>query len=515
MSRSYDPARGWLTNANANSGYGLNLTYAYNAIGQATGVTDSVNGGQSVTTYSYDNLNRLSGAIANNWTMAWTYDAFGNRLTQTGTAATGQPPVPNVSLTYNASTNQIATWGYSFDANGNMTQMPGPSSSIDYMSYDTFDRLSGLQNSNNQSGSSYSYDAFGRRIARLLPSGSVKVYFYSMRGQLLGEYDFTPSGTTGIYPVSLSMPNVYFAGQRVNQWTDRTGSKRKDNTNTNSHYYPYGEEITGTANDTFKFAQTYRDSDSGLDYAEQRYYTSGIGRFLTVDPHETSPHTDNPQSWNRYSYGWNDPVNQTDPSGMDPEGSPGTTCYIGGTWWPSGYCDFALIDAALYANLPASSAPQTLVVKGLTKKGQKYDRVKQTFSEIQDSIDPDCLSFLQSGGGNLNGYVSDLLSNDLLAVGNFTSNLAAFTGTGGTNLAPGDAAIVVNGVGAFFSSAFTVGPGKIQGGTDQADVFILLHELGHALDAAGFKSDFNNSAAGKSNDALIQANCQKTLDKFK
>src|SRR5579859_7491090 len=32
----------------------------------------------------------------------------------------------------------------------------------------------------------------------------------------------------------------------------------------------YGEEITGTANDTFKFAQTYTDSDSGLDYAVNR-----------------------------------------------------------------------------------------------------------------------------------------------------------------------------------------------------------------------------------------------------
>ena len=38
----------------------------------------------------------------------------------------------------------------------------------------------------------------------------------------------------------------------------------------------------------FKFAQTYRDSDSGLDYAQNRYYASGIGRFLTTDPLDKS-----------------------------------------------------------------------------------------------------------------------------------------------------------------------------------------------------------------------------------
>jgi RHS repeat-associated protein len=317
MSRSYDPARGWLNSLSANSGYGLNMSYTYNANGQATVLTDWVNGGQSVTSYSYDNLNRLSGVIANNWTMAWSYDAFGNRLTQTGTPSTGANAVPTSSLTYNPNTNQIWQGNYSYDANGNMTQMPGPSSTVDSMEYDVFDRLSVLENSNNQTGSSYSYDAFGRRIAKLLPSGGVKVYFYSMRGQSLGEYDFTPSGTTGIYPVSLSLPNVYFAGQRVNQWTDRTGSKRKDNTNTNSHYYPYGEEITSTNNDTYKFARTYRDSDSGLDYAKARYYASSIGRFLSVDRLHVNPRPHVPQGWNRYAYANGDPVNRFDPRGKD------------------------------------------------------------------------------------------------------------------------------------------------------------------------------------------------------
>ena len=77
----------------------------------------------------------------------------------------------------------------------------------------------------------------------------------------------------------------------------------------------YGEEITSTNNDTYKFAQTYRDSDTGLDYAKARFYASGVGRFLTVDPYAPSGRQTNPQSWNRYAYVSGDPVNRIDPSG--------------------------------------------------------------------------------------------------------------------------------------------------------------------------------------------------------
>src|SRR5204862_3146 len=111
----------------------------------------------------------------------------------------------------------------------------------------------------------------------------------------------------------------YFNGQRVGQWTDRIGSKRQEG-GTTSHYYPYGEEVVPTSNDEYKFAQTLRDSDSGLDYAMTRYYANTLGRFLTADPKASSAQPGGPQSWNRYSYTKGDPVNQSDPYGLDPEG---------------------------------------------------------------------------------------------------------------------------------------------------------------------------------------------------
>ena len=64
-----------------------------------------------------------------------------------------------------------------------------------------------------------------------------------------------------------------------------------------------------------------RDSYTGLDYADQRFYASTYGRFLTPDPTRgrargvNEPQT--PSSWNRYAYVLGDPVNHYDPTGRE------------------------------------------------------------------------------------------------------------------------------------------------------------------------------------------------------
>jgi hypothetical protein len=47
-----------------------------------------------------------------------------------------------------------------------------------------------------------------------------------------------------------------------------------------------------------------------------RYYSSGSGRFVSVDPSTSSIKLKSPQSWNRYAYIAGDPVNGNDPSGL-------------------------------------------------------------------------------------------------------------------------------------------------------------------------------------------------------
>ena len=59
-----------------------------------------------------------------------------------------------------------------------------------------------------------------------------------------------------------------------------------------------------------------RDSFTGLDYADQRFYASTYGRFNTADPYRASAGADDPGSWNRYAYVQGDPVNYLDPHGL-------------------------------------------------------------------------------------------------------------------------------------------------------------------------------------------------------
>ncbi|HSE29955.1 MAG TPA: RHS repeat-associated core domain-containing protein [Pyrinomonadaceae bacterium] len=61
--------------------------------------------------------------------------------------------------------------------------------------------------------------------------------------------------------------------------------------------------------------QKERDVETGLDYFLARYYSSTQGRFTSVDPMLSSAKTYRPESWNRYSYCYNNPLKYLDPDG--------------------------------------------------------------------------------------------------------------------------------------------------------------------------------------------------------
>jgi RHS repeat-associated protein len=78
-----------------------------------------------------------------------------------------------------------------------------------------------------------------------------------------------------------------------------------------------GYEASGTpSNLREKFATYERDDETGLDFAQARYYQSKLGRFTSVDPLMASAAPIEPQSWNRYGYVGNRPLVVTDPTGM-------------------------------------------------------------------------------------------------------------------------------------------------------------------------------------------------------
>jgi len=61
-----------------------------------------------------------------------------------------------------------------------------------------------------------------------------------------------------------------------------------------------------------------RDSESGNDYFEARYYASSMGRWLSPDPGGMAVvDLEFPQTLNRYAYVNNNPLSFTDPFGLD------------------------------------------------------------------------------------------------------------------------------------------------------------------------------------------------------
>jgi RHS repeat-associated protein len=86
------------------------------------------------------------------------------------------------------------------------------------------------------------------------------------------------------------------------------------------NFAPFGSGgATGTG--TLQFAGMERDLTAVggtypdlRDYDHHRFYDLDWGRFLSLDPVLGSP--TNPQSWNRYVYVRNNPMNLTDPTGM-------------------------------------------------------------------------------------------------------------------------------------------------------------------------------------------------------
>jgi len=171
------------------------------------------------------------------------------------------------------------------------------------------------------------------------------VYFYGIDGSKL-----TTLTCDSYLNCSSAAYNVYFGGKLVQSKgntvvTDRLGSVRWSSLNgvTGYVYFPYGEERTITADDREKFG-TYTRDGSGQDYADQRYYGVGTGRFWSPDPAgRKAASLRNPTSWNRYLYVNGDPINNQDPSGRSCE-------TIGGSWFQNSDTSWSLIGAVYQDN---------------------------------------------------------------------------------------------------------------------------------------------------------------------
>jgi RHS repeat-associated protein len=101
--------------------------------------------------------------------------------------------------------------------------------------------------------------------------------------------------------------------------TDSAGNIKSE-----SDFYPWGGELQFVNNDSnhYKFTGKERDSETQLDYFGARYYSNGLGRWVSADWSATPiavPYADfhDPQSLNLYGFVGGNPASKADPDGHD------------------------------------------------------------------------------------------------------------------------------------------------------------------------------------------------------
>ncbi|WP_251043125.1 RHS repeat-associated core domain-containing protein [Arthrobacter sp. ISL-69] len=305
-----------ITATNTSAAVLAKRAYTYTLNGTKDGalrktVTDQAG---AVTTYTYDEVNRLKQALTGAVTEGWTYDLNGNRLTDTKTGAA------TVHYAYNAA-DQLCWAGssaaacasppsgatmYGYDANGNTT-LAGTTT----QSYNTFDQFTV-----NNNGGTTNYTYTGTRNDERLTAGATAF----LNGSL-GVTRQTTSGASTSFirdPQGTLISMRTSAGASFYYTTDALGSVilLTDSAQAAAATYAYdswGQTTVSTgaqaAVNPWTYAGGYNDTSSNRIKFGARYYNPYRGRFTQPDP--------TGQEANRYLYAGASPYNNTDPSGLD------------------------------------------------------------------------------------------------------------------------------------------------------------------------------------------------------
>ena len=322
--------RGFVSQIQTKNGskFVLSMNYTYDKVGNVRNISYTPGGGgnpASYENYTYDWLNRLvraKGAGSYSWgsTITYGYDSMGNRLwkNENSINTTYSYGLYN-KLVKNTTSGTDTTWFY--NGNGALLWKNTTNSKFQY-AFNSMDQLTDVYKwtySGSWSRSliaSYYYDANGAR-AKTVEGSRTTEYVYSGHDSICDKLN----GTYTDY--------VYFNGRLKvkmigsdSYWyiDDIIGSTRlvyKGSVKVYSvtTYKPFGIAYGASGTEKFTFAGEMMDSPSGLFYLMARYYDPNIGRFISMDPLESS---NTPQSLNRYVYCLNNPLIIVDKSGLYP-----------------------------------------------------------------------------------------------------------------------------------------------------------------------------------------------------
>lgn len=336
--RSYSPQTGRLnagklTNAQTHAQQLLE-SYFYDALGNVTTRNQTWNDNNQPgfsENFAYDGLNRLSeSTVLGQAKQVFTYDGIGNLTSKTGVGSYTYP-APGPGAVQPHAVSSIAGSGtntsFSYDANGNLASGAGRS-----LTWTSFDMPQSIAKGSEQSLFVYGPE---HQRTKQIKSGSVNSTIY-YAGTM--EVETTGANATTVktyWPNGLGV-EIDKPGATTSdlEWThtDRLGSViaisgPSGTLSEQLEYDAWGKRRTlpGDATPDTLVGQVDNKGYTGHEMLDQlglvhmngRVYDPLVARFMSADPLIQDPmHS---QSYNRYTYVWNNPTNLTDPTGFSPE----------------------------------------------------------------------------------------------------------------------------------------------------------------------------------------------------
>lgn len=368
LTYTYQPQTRHITEANVSAQLAQpqldDTRYAYNTDQRITAVTDVQGYGSTAPVeqqcYTYDALDRLTqaytaaqptsdgtcttdpaaagktavGGPQPYWT-TWSFDQLGQRQSQDQHALAGQSTDTTATYTYGQAghahalngvtvtgpSGQQALTGYVYDNSGNVTTYPtsGPAGTQTL----TWSPQGRMTSDTTTSGDTTTQvnDVDGKQlITRDSTTNTNTLYlpgeqlaYNTKTGAAVGTRYYADGSTTVAERVGGGNPQ-YLVGDQ--HGTNQLAIDSVTMNTTRRQLDPYGNQIGATSGGTWPdqhgFLDRPQDTATGLVDLGARQYDPAAGRFLTADP---VLETTDPQQLNGYSYGADNPVNSSDPTG--------------------------------------------------------------------------------------------------------------------------------------------------------------------------------------------------------